>query len=1083
MRISFISAGAGSGKTTRLVDEIFWRLNGTEGRPRARPHAIVATTYTRKAAADLRQKIARRLHGKKQSDLAEQLSQAMIGTVNSLGGHLLQRFAFEAGLSPELKVLDEDDFGLLLDEAVGLTCSGADLECIQNLARRLRQGDYNSNDPWKKQVGGIIGKCLANRIDASALESMAESSAASLLAHFPEPSDESLDAALRNTIGKVFDNMQGSSDTTKTTANALDFLRDCLRKLAEKRMEWGEWCKLAKLEPGKKSEAHFAPLTPFSERVGGHPKLRADIRAYIEWLFRISATAMDRFAELKKQRGVVDFADQERLALDLLDQPAVAATLQEELDLVLVDEFQDTSPIQLALFLKLASLAKESVWVGDVKQCIYAFRNSDPELMTAVLHDLEQQGNLADPLDQSWRSVEPLVRLVNTLFLGPFQKSLGFSPAQAAKFIPLKPARKDPPATSPLRFLLLEHHQKNKNGTFKKLFNDDYARGVAQGVAQLLDKPILIHDPAGAAQPRAVEPKDIAILCRKNDKAALIAGVLRAMSHPVSLPEDGLLSTPEACYALACLRRLADSRDTLATAEILALEADMKPDEWLADRLTFLAKSAATSERWGLDEPLRHSVIMALEAARAEYKASSPTEALDLALRAGNALRLIRSWGPTDDRGLQRVDNIEALRALAADYERRSQSLASPATVVGFCSSLEKLKQDEADSKAYDTGGNAIHVLTYHKAKGLEWPVVICTDLEGTARDRIWGLHVERHHGSPPFQMQCPLADRQLRQWINPFGAKTTHPILDHILDSAEGQMSKAAAEAEDLRLLYVAFTRARDVLVMVREHGSLNDPSWLDLLQAPWLTPPLDNTLRLPNGKTIACSTTHLVVQPPQNSDAKDRTFPWFTRADGPVSHPRARLTASHAQSLDNAAIGEITELGGRLKQRGDPEDAVVGDALHAIMAAAFIQPKRDALPATVTRLLKGYGLDTVMQTDEIVTGVDGFRKWIGNKFATKRTLVEWPFHHTTATGQRVDGWMDLLLETGAGWVIVDHKTFPGAKTEWKAKALEYSGQLAIYRDALVAATGQKIASIWIHFIVGGGAVELRIPGQTILR
>jgi ATP-dependent exoDNAse (exonuclease V) beta subunit len=82
---------------------------------------------------------------------------------------------------------------------------------------------------------------------------------------------------------------------------------------------------------------------------------------------------------------VLDFADQEHQLLTLLDHPEVAAVLEDELDLLMVDEFQDTSPIQLALFLKLARFARRVYWVGDVKQAIYGFRGSDTALMQAIL--------------------------------------------------------------------------------------------------------------------------------------------------------------------------------------------------------------------------------------------------------------------------------------------------------------------------------------------------------------------------------------------------------------------------------------------------------------------------------------------------------------------------------------------------------------------------------------------------------------------------------------------------------------------------------------------------------------------------
>ncbi len=90
----------------------------------------------------------------------------------------------------------------------------------------------------------------------------------------------------------------------------------------------------------------------------------------------------------------------------------------------------------------------------------------------------------------------------------------------------------------------------------------------------------------------------------------------------------------------------------------------------------------------------------------------------------------------------------------------------------------------------------------------------------------------------------------------------------------------------------------------------------------------------------------------------------------------------------------------------------------------------------------------------------------------------MECPFHYRRSNGQLVSGFMDLLLETAAGWVVIDHKSFPGRRADWAAKALKYSGQLAAYAPAL-AATGRRCVGTWIHFAVGGGL--LRLDGTSV--
>ena len=117
--------------------------------------------------------------------------------------------------------------------------------------------------------------------------------------------------------------------------------------------------------------------------------------------------------------GAIDFVDQEVLALELLTRPELVERLRGEIDLVLVDEFQDTSPLQLAIFLALAELAPRSVWVGDQKQSIFGFRGTDPALMDAAI-DAILGGDEPETLTTSYRSRRQLVALTSDVFVEPF---------------------------------------------------------------------------------------------------------------------------------------------------------------------------------------------------------------------------------------------------------------------------------------------------------------------------------------------------------------------------------------------------------------------------------------------------------------------------------------------------------------------------------------------------------------------------------------------------------------------------------------------------------------------------------------
>jgi ATP-dependent helicase/nuclease subunit A len=203
--------------------------------------------------------------------------------------------------------------------------------------------------------------------------------------------------------------------------------------------------------------------------------LRADLQAYLESLFSLASAALAVYAQLKIERGAVDFIDQERLLLDALADPALAQTLSSELELLLVDEFQDTSPIQLALFLKLADCARQVVWVGDVKQAIYGFRGGDAALMRAVLANLPALGGSQQILTQSWRARPPLVHLVNQLFAKVFTDI-------PVHQVVLQPTRTDTPGAALADWILEGGNQALQY------------RALANGVARLMAAKRMVVD-------------------------------------------------------------------------------------------------------------------------------------------------------------------------------------------------------------------------------------------------------------------------------------------------------------------------------------------------------------------------------------------------------------------------------------------------------------------------------------------------------------------------------------------------------------------------------------------------------------
>jgi ATP-dependent exoDNAse (exonuclease V) beta subunit len=1068
-KITFISASAGSGKTYRVVEEIQRRL--TDGK--CRPGGLIATTFTVKAAAELKDRLRQDLYGTGQSIIAERLNEAAIGTVDSVCRQLLERFAFDAGISPKTEIITGDQAAELLAQAIEAATSAVSIEKLQKMAGALGQKTTEGEFIWQEQVRRIINAAQANDFDPGQLAAMAGESSAELIELLQPPTKEDLDAALNTALEDAITQISSNGDSTRATDAFVGLLKESHRRLADGNLPWSDWVKLSNSEPGAKSKVQAAGVIAVAGRYESHPRFHDQLKEYIQTVFEFAQRAMVKFSELKKFRGWLDFSDLEQLAYHLLrDHHSIISRLQEELDLLVVDEFQDTSPIQLALFMQLASCAKQTVWVGDVKQAIYGFRDSDPVLIDAVVNSVEVAGGLAEPLDISYRSLPDLVQLTNSLFVPAFAASLGL-PEKQVRLKARAGSRKEPQAA--LEFLELSSGQFNKgNGKPKRLTNDLFWTTLAEQVAQWFESknPVQVRDRATGLW-RDLEPRDVAVLCRKNDEATLVSSKFSARGVSVNLEQAGLFATPEVRFALACLRRLADPQDTLATAEIIALGGSLTPEEWLAGRLKYLATlkegQVKGGDNWGVEQPHSHPIIAGLEAARSKLNVLAPAEALDLAMSLADAPAVVSAWGFNHGQASQRRANLEALRILCREYEKNSASNVRPATIAGFFWWCEQKK--ESDLKGLDPEANAIHVGTYHRAKGLEWPVVVCTGLATEPRPRVWDIVVEPAKLDLPFDSSQPLSNRRVRFWPWPFGqASSGIPLDTRAAQSVRGVRAERQALQEELRLLYVGLTRARDRIVLAWD--SAQPKTWLDGLAAPWFEP-VKSGVQFPDKTWLLAE--HVKAVPPTATPSLPPVshFIWFPAAKPRTAILPAQLIPSHQSPVQKAGIKEIVELDARVPLKQNYDEVNLGDALHAILAAEMIHPGHPDREATAAGILKGFNLQSVVEVSDVLAMVDRFKKWAEDRFQPKSVLVEVPFEYINEAGQRVAGFIDLLLETEAGWIVVDHKTFPGPRKEWAAKALSYSGQLNCYRQAL-AKNGRQCLGLWIHFAVGGGLGEI---------
>ena len=1032
--VTFVSAGAGSGKTWRLTEELE-RLLAEDG---VDPARIIGTTFTVKAAAELRERVRDRLIASGRFELAEQSAGALIGTVHSVCERLLRRFAFELGLSPRLDVASIEDSERLFDQALDDVLDPQRIRDMNARGARLELGH------WQGVVKRVADYARENDVGADALTAMGKENAAALLAFFPEPVAGELQPSLVGAIDHALEHIDLQRDATKTTRGYLERLRAAAPQLRRGDCPWSLWMSLSKAAPAKATRELAEPIQAAAGLYDASPRFQEDLRVYTESAFEIAGRALDRFAALKQRAGLIDFGDMEQLLLHALDDRRVTDRLAAELEVLLVDEFQDTNPMQLGLFIKLAQLADRVILVGDVKQAIYGFRGCDQALVFDTLEGLAAARADTVSLQSNWRSRAPLVDYVNAVFSAAFSDSI--EPSRVV-LTPRRNAAPDAPAVA--------------RWTLEGRDRDARFAALASGIADLVDSGHCVIDPDTGSE-RPVRFGDVAVLARTNQNVEGIARALRARRLPMKMTMRGLLSVPEVGLARACLRCLNDDSDTLAIAEVVALAGGASAETWLESRLAWLADGGESREWDGGGQPM----VRRLRELRGIAATQSPLEAVVRVLNDTGIRDTVTGWGPDAVKAAQRQRNLDAFLDLVVLYEEHCRAQHEAATLTGFLFWLEAPSSPELDLQPVVTAGDAVHVVTYHRAKGLEWPVVVAVDLDYEEMSRLWDPRVSQ---TAPFDIRAPLRGRSVRWWPNVFG-KRVHgvPARRRIEESGEGRACGQLALDEERRLAYVGMTRARDLLVLALPETRIRDGAWLHTIQAPFLLPDSD-TLELPGGVTVPTA-----VERFQNDDEQAPPAAFAPRRfeeRGRQDLPRTPTRPSDAEPLAAASVAEIVEFGERIPVAGG-DMTQVGNALHAVVAMVLVNPDAPGAVERARGLLEAHAVDAHLGAEEAVAAAERFLGFVRERFRPERILVEYPITHAFEDGRCAFGKIDVVLETRDGPVIIDHKSSPVARSEWTREALSHSGQLAAYRDAF-SAVGRDAAT-WIHFAVTGAAVRI---------
>jgi len=590
-----------------------------------------------------------------------------------------------------------------------------------------------------------------------------------------------------------------------------------------------------------------------------HAALQRALEARQEWDawqrtadgLRCGLLLLERFQRRKRHAGAVDFADLEWHAHRLLRDPEITAYLQTWLDAryrhLLLDEFQDTSPLQWQVLQSwLASYESDAqrprvFLVGDPKQSIYRFRGADPRVFEVARARLAADfGAAALRTNVTRRNAPELVRAFNVLFLDAnplYQAQSTRAPAGAAgpailllPRIPVAAAARDEAPSSALRDALSQARaERQRDERYRE------GRQIAACLQQAL-AGLRIVEPAGS---RAARWSDVMILVRRRTHLAELERALRDAAVPHwSARRGSLLRQREIEDLIALLEFLCDPDDDLALArtlrsavfdcderDLVAL-AQATPGAWWT-RLQRLCSASAGAPADAPGTPAEASGMATAASTSAELRRAGVLLAqwlplvgilpvhdlLDVVLHAGAVRERYAAAAPWSSRA-QAQANIDALMELALDLD--AGRFPSP---LRFLAELRELR-DREDSDADEgmvSGEDAVRLLTIHAAKGLEAPVVVLPDSHGVEAPE------ER--------------DGVLLGWLPDQPAPEHYSLVGRMTQLGTARrrwvdLDRALREQEDWNLLYVALTRARQLLIVSGVDGARAAPaSWYERL------------------------------------------------------------------------------------------------------------------------------------------------------------------------------------------------------------------------------------------------------------
>lgn len=1153
-----VAAAAGSGKTAVLVERIIQMIS-RDADPVDLDQLLVVT-FTSAAASEMKERIGAAIQKKLQENPASEhlyrqsllLQKAQITTLHSFCLELVRQNFFRLGLDPQLKIADETENQLLLAEALDevLEACYSDTEQLETFTALTDQYGGREDEQLRDVLLRLYHMAQSMAQPRLWLAQLTDTTGVDWLGLATQDVKRQL-TAVRQSLVKAIRLADGDDGLAayrshmeqeyNWSCQLLEALEQGWDTLA-RRLEENGFTRLPATRKGTFDADIKEQVTAYRDAA---KKQLEDVRkAYFsrtretlleelaaqaptrQLLCRLVLELMDRFQQKKAEKGLMDFHDMEHYCFALLYDTEgqtlaptdLARSLKQQYHEVMVDEYQDINDLQEAI-LQAVSRQDNLFMVGDIKQSIYGFRMANPRLFAGKYAAFPPGGDAVCQrldLNRNFRCRQSVVEGVNQVFarlMDGRDGELLYDDAAALVYgagYPPLPEDQDA-ICQQLHLLVLTAPQDDTeaDGQEQPLSAmEEEGLLLCRQIQQLMAQKAQVYD-KHLQQYRDITWRDMVVLLRSPKAAGTVyARILKEASIPAAVDTgDGYFSAWEIQVVLSVLHIIDNPLQDLPLVAVLKAPFAAFTEEELA-RLRMLApkgyfyqcleQAAAATDPQTVPEALQKRAAEFLRQLQHWRRLARQLSLSDLIWQIYKETGFYEYTGALRD-GLQRQANLRALHQRARAYEQTSFQ-----GVFLFLRFLEQLQQNQADlepARILSDSENVVRIMSIHKSKGLEFPVVFVGGLgrRFNMRDTRQEFLLDKDCG-----LAFPVVDGQL---------EIRYPT---IAQQVIRQKKRQEALEEEKRVLYVAMTRARERLYLI---GSCAEPEkrrnidpqqascYLDWLLSMELAAPLWQVQLIPAG-TAMCST----AQPDLARPLRDALLAGTPLAADQTLQQQldAQLSWQYPQPeyITVKAHASVTELKQKV-QTGQPDadaqfsfdsrpEAVIaregltsaerGTLLHLILSRVDLTRPIDL--QTVTRLV------TELEEKKFIAAgsaegisLEGIVKFfhgpLGERFLAApadRRYREMPFlvaldchalDPALPAGEKsilVQGIIDCLWQEDDGqWVLVDYKSDRIGPGQTHLILERYGGQIRLYRYAVEQILGQPVKESWFYLVTSG--------------